>query len=73
MPINQESKKIQYFIYLKPTLFLWATQKVRKKLFAIFKNLLKSTLNMFAYYGEPKNAPKKSISTFFWVLSSLFK
>jgi hypothetical protein len=50
---------------MKPTLFLWATQKVKKKLFSIFRNLFRSTLNMFAYYGEQKNAPKKPISTFF--------
>jgi len=49
MAINQESKKIQYFIYLKPTLFLWATQKVKKILLATFRNLLKSILNMWSF------------------------
>jgi hypothetical protein len=42
MAINQESEKIQYFIYLKPILFLWATYKVKKFLSAIFKNPLKN-------------------------------
>jgi hypothetical protein len=46
MAINQESKKIQYFIYLKLTLFLWATHKEKQNPLAFFKNLLKSILNM---------------------------
>ena len=46
MAINQESKKIQYFIYLKPILFLWAIQKVKKNIFAIFWNLLKLDPNI---------------------------
>jgi hypothetical protein len=36
MAINQESKKNQYFIYLKPTLVLWATEKIKIILLAIF-------------------------------------
>ncbi len=47
MAINQESKKIQYFIYLKLTLFLWATHKEKQNPLAFFKNLLKSILNMW--------------------------
>jgi hypothetical protein len=50
MAMNQESKKIQYFIYLKPTLFLWATHKIFKKLLAFFRILPKSTLNMILQY-----------------------
>jgi len=46
MAINQESKKIQYFIYLKPTLFLWATHKVKENPFTFFKNPLKFILSM---------------------------
>jgi hypothetical protein len=49
MAIDQESKKFQYFIYLKPTLFFCATQKVKRNLLEIFKNLLKSILNMWFF------------------------
>jgi hypothetical protein len=42
-----KSKKNQYFIYLKPTLFLWATHKIKEILLVIF--LLKSILNMWFF------------------------
>jgi len=49
MSINQESKKIQYFIYLKPILFLWTTRKIKKILLGFFRNRLKYILNMWFF------------------------
>jgi hypothetical protein len=43
--MNQESKKIQYFIYCKPILFPQTTCKI-EKILAFSINLLKITLNV---------------------------
>jgi hypothetical protein len=43
----EESRKIQYFSYFKPTFYEISVQKVEKNLFIVVKNLLKWKLNMY--------------------------